>query len=80
MSPSLVRSRGGIQVQVQCNQVLSASAKPIIIFEYRDEEEERSEPVQPNQWELSMDSIVTTMPKQYRETDLSSGKIRAYIK
>ena len=80
MSPSLVCDEGGIQVQVQCNQVLTASARPIIVFEHRDEDGERSEPVQPNQWEMSLDGIILTMPKQYRETDLSSGKIIAYIK
>ena len=67
-------------MQIQCNQVLSASAKPIIVFEARDEDEERIKPIQFDQWELSMDSIVTIMPRQHLEIHLSSGRIRVYIK
>ena len=39
ISPSLFCDKGGIQLQIQCNQVLSALAKPVIVFEARDEEE-----------------------------------------
>ena len=80
ISPSLFCDKGGIQIQIQCNQVLSALAKPMIVFEARDEEEVTIKPIQFDKWESSLDSVVTILPRQHLEIQLSSGRIRAYIK
>ena len=61
ISPSRFCDKGGIQLQIQCNKVLSTSVAPVMVFEARDEEEVTIKPIQFEKWESSLDSVVTIL-------------------